>query len=485
MSTLLPLNDRNRSNSIQSFVSSIFSSNSTNLNESEEYLSNLSFLDNNNKNNNNINKYYSTDLDFLQYIDPNPSLPPNYNDININSRSVISFPIWETHHTSIDPPEYSPAVYDYTIVSLRTEYDSPNEKLSQFKSKVWRNFILEINSTQVNLYNIHPKLTKIIPNYTQGIIPNNILSSFQRRQAYQLDSHDQEMILDEIKINPREYLNRKMLFDSFSLQFAKCGLPLDFLYRRFIQDLNGERSNEFNLQNIPNEKVIFNLIKIEDQKYLRARFEGRQFLLKFKDVETMLLWYTQLNIGVNVSLDLDLREFPKYRVVPRRRAHQYRGFHSTSMTNSGDDIDNNSDNLFDSSPIEEGEDTENSDCNSSSTTSSSSSGSDECCNNIEKYKPEDCPYSHEKYLFDCIRCIKPLSEMKSWLNKVIVMPTNEPKFTTKNLPKYYHPIDTTNTDFKIQNHSLGLFLLNENNDLVELNHSTVASWNNLNSSRIV
>lgn len=481
MSAFLTRNDRNRSDSIQSFVSSIFSSNSTALNDSEEYLSNPSFSDNKSLNFHDTDKNYSQELDFLQYIDPQPSSPPNYNDININAKTTISFPIWEVHRTSTDPPEYSPTVYDYTIVSVRTEYDSPNEKLPQFKSKVWQNFVLEINSTQINLYNIHPKLTKIIPNYNQGIIPSSILSSFQRKQAYQLDLHDYEMILDQIKINPKDYLNRKTLHDSFSLQYAKCGIPLDFLYRRFVQDLSGQRANEFNLQNIPNEKVIFNLIKIEDQKYLRVRLEGKQFLLKFKDIETMLLWYKQLNIGINVSLDLDLREFPNYRVVPRRRAHQYRDYHSISSTDSveeedGDHHNSGSDN--NSSDLSLLEDTE--------VELIESTLEDSINNDTEnKYRPESKPYTYEKYLSDCLRCIKPLSEMKSWLNKVIVMPTKEPGFTTKNLPKYYHPVNTTNDEFKIQNHSLGLFLLNEDNDLVQLDHSVVVSWNNLNSTRIL
>ncbi|KAK5780670.1 hypothetical protein RI543_001792 [Arxiozyma heterogenica] len=415
----------------------------------------------------NANEDYSHDLDFLQYIDPQPSLPPNYNDINVNAKGAISFPIWEIHHTSVHPPEYSPTVYDYTIVSIRTEYDSPNEKLPQFKSKVWQNFVLEINSTQINLYNIHPKLVKLIPNYNQGIIPTSILSSFQRKQAYQLDSRDNEMILDQIKINPKEYLNRKSLYDSFSLQYAKCGVPLDFLYRRFIQELNGERESEFNLQTIPDEKVIFNLIKIKDQKYLRVRLEGKQFLIKFKDVETMLLWYKQLNIGINVSLDLDLREFPDYRVVPRRRAHQYRDFHSTFSTDYIDDRTSDSENSSDLSSIEESEDE-----------SLDSILEDNTNNETEKYRSDSHNYTYEKYLSDCLRCIRPLSEMKSWLNKVIVMPTKEPKFTTKNLPKYYHPVNTTNDKFKIQNHSLGLFLLNEENDLVQLDHSVAVSWNN-------
>lgn len=465
--------DRNRSDSIQSFVSSIFSStsnvnSSTNLNDSEESIilspSPLSKC----VTTTSIQSDDDQSTDFLQYIDPRPASPPEYNDINVNNKNKISFPIWENHTTSINPPTYTPTIYNYTIISMRTEFDSPYCKLPQFKSKVWQNFIVEINSTQINLYNIHPKLTKHIPNYSDGTIPSGILSSFQRKQAHQFDIHDFKMILDLIQNDPKQYLNSTTLHDPYSLQYAKCGLPLDFLYRKFVSNLNGSKANEFNLDLIPHDKVILNLIKSTDHKYLRVRLEDKQFLWKFVNVETMLNWFQFINIGINVSLDLDLREFPNYRVVPRRRSNQYRDYHSTTSLSSYDPSSSSS-----STDIE------------SLGSSLSSLEIDEDDNNDEeneKYCPIPKVYTYEKFLNESIRCIKPFAELKTWQNRIIVIQTKEPSFTTVNLPIYFH---SNESSFKVKNHSLRLTLLNDQNNLVDLDHDMVMSWNDVNTSRII
>lgn len=441
-------NDRNRSDSIQSFMSSIFS---TTSNNSVESISSSSSLDCNLDCNTNNDK----STDFLQYIDPKPASPPDYSDININKQP--SFPIWESHSISQSPPLYSPTVYHYTLISMRTEFNNPYCKLPQFKSKIWQNFILEINSTQINLYNIHQDLTKHIQNYSMGVIPNNILSSFQRKQAHQIDQHDHNMIIDLIKNAPDVYLNQSTLYDSFSLQYAKCGLPLDFLYRNFVNN-NNMNDNEFTIDSIPDDKIILNIIKSIDHKYLRIRLEDKQFLLKFNDVETMLKWYQYINIGTNVALDLDLREFPNYRIVPRRRANQYRDYHDVD---SDDDDDSASD-------VE--------------SLSSSQSSQSSLAEPSAKYCPANKIYTYETFLNQSIRCIKPFRETKTWQNRIIVTQTDEPSFTTVNLPIYFHPQES---NFKIKNHSLNLALLNDQNNVVSLDHQVVVSWNHSNNTPII
>lgn len=484
--------DRNRSDSIQSFVSSIFSVSTTTLSgpDEEEYISpSPSPSPPSSKQPSPLSKSVSShtevkssenNIDFLQYIDPIPASPPNYNDIIINTNtSSRVYPIWEDHTILLTPPEYVPAVEDFTIIQMRTEFDSPTGPLPQFKTKIWQNFILEINSTQINLYHIHPKLTKHIPNYSSGIIPTSILSSFKKRQAYQLDKHDQTMILDLIRNNPKEYLSSKYLHESFSLQFSKCGLPLDFLYRNFIQNLTtDEERAKFTLNCVPSDKVIINLIKSDKQNFLRIRLEGKQFLWKFQDVETMLKWYQNINTGSNVALDLNLREFPNYRIVPRRRSNQYRNYHqstsfSVSSSSSGeeeaseqettddDDDDDGSLEEEEGESLEEGDD--------------------------EKYNPLHSPPDYDRFLNQSIRCIKPFYEFKTWQNRIIVMYTNSPDYTTINLPIYYHPeyIHSNNDQFQIKNHSLGLFLLNETNSIIKLDYEMVQSWNDVNNTRII
>lgn len=466
-------NDRNRSDSIQSFVSSIFSTTSNNDTRDNNNSSEDSFIPSSPSKPSSTffsldNSSSSSSTDFLLYIDPKPASPPNYSDININSSCNPSFPIWESHSsTTHQPPEYTPTVSDYTIISMRTEFTNPYCKLPQFKSKIWQNFILEINSTQLNIYTIHQDLTKHIQNYSHGIIPSTILSSFQRKQAHQFDLHDHNMILDLIKNSPQKYLNSSSLYDSFSLQYAKCGLPLDFLYRDFVHSLP-PTDNEFSIESIPHDKIVLNLIKSQQHKYLRIRLEDKQFLFKFKSVETMLQWYQHINIGTNVALDLDLREFPNYRIVPRRRATQYRNYH----TEPNDSMDTD-----DSSDTESTDDMESVQSSQSiSTDSDSDSDSD------GKYCPSANTYTYDHFLSQSIRCIKPFSETKTWQNRIIVTQTNEPSFTTKNLPIYFH---STESNFKIKNHSLKLVLLNEQNSLITLDHDVVMSWNTTNTASII
>lgn len=488
MSHLAVNNDRDRSNSIQSLVSSIFSSNNNSSFYVDDDFSTTSTCssspspspvptkqqkqqkqDSGSETLTPQNTHLlDTKLQFLQCIDPMPTQPPNYLDVN-PSKNRISFPIWEIQDDSLTPPDYTPTVEGYTIISMRTEFDTPSCKLPQFKSKIWQNFILEINSTQINLYKIDSNLTRHIPNYNPGTIPSNILSSFQRKQCHQFDMHDHQMIMDLINSDKHKYLSHHNLIHSFSLQFAKCGLPLDYLYRQFFNKLTPEQKlqyKEFEFNKLPHEKIILNLIPSMDHNCLRVRLEDKQFLWRFLNVETMLHWYGMINTGMNVALDLDLREFPDYRIIPRRRSSQYRDFYNISAPE-----------YLNSEEEEEEEDSEENTIESIS--------QDENEHDEGKYDPYHKPTSYERFLNESIRCIKPFNESKSWNNKILVIQAKEPQFQTINLPEYYRGELLDISQFKTKNHYLKLVLMNDNNVFVNLDHSVVMNWNDLNCTRII
>ncbi|SCW03523.1 LAFE_0G12354g1_1 [Lachancea fermentati] len=239
----------------------------------------------------------------LMWIDPLPAKPPAYRSCNPNTR--VRFPVFERLDNGL-LPAYSPAVEEITVVSMKLEWISPYEPSP---SRGWKNFIMEINSTQLNFYYIDPFLTRGIKNYCNGRghfggdgdLPmefdshHSIFSSLASKNTYQFNKYDQEWMSSKIKADKARFLSDDRLFRSYSLQFAKFGIPTDYNRKTFV---------------------------------LRLRCELEQFILSFAHVDDMILWSMYLSIGIGVSLDLDFREFPNYRTVPRRRRRRRRKRHN-------------------------------------------------------------------------------------------------------------------------------------------------------------
>ncbi|SCU87825.1 LAFA_0E09032g1_1 [Lachancea sp. 'fantastica'] len=238
--------------------------------------------------------------DVFAWIDPLPSKAPSYNSVNPNRRVV--FPVYDVPDTGHLPP-YSPSVEEITLVSMKMEWVDP---YNISPSRGWKNFIMEINSTQVNFYHIDPSLTKTIRNYCNGrsnfagesIDPileydshHSIFNSLGSKSTYQFNKADQETLASKIKKDKTKYLSNSRLFRTYSLQFAKFGIPTDYNRKTFV---------------------------------LRLRCETDQFLLSFSHVDDMIMWAMHLSIGIGVALDLDFRELPSYRTVPRRRRRRRR-----------------------------------------------------------------------------------------------------------------------------------------------------------------
>lgn len=241
----------------------------------------------------------ATDNNVLYCIDPYPVEPPCY-DL-ANPSKVIRYPIYEHCRpcpTSVKPPSYTPSVEHYTVVSMKMEKLSPFEGAN---SRLWNNFILQLNSTQINFYSIDDELTKDIKNYRGGDMfghhhfkgssdrhhaTRSLLTAFTGKPTYQFDKYDKERICRIVAQDKSRFLSNEYLCSSYSLQCAKVGLPIDYSSRDFV---------------------------------LRMRCEGLQFLLQFSYVDELINWAMYLNMGISLSLDLELRELPTYRSVPRRR----------------------------------------------------------------------------------------------------------------------------------------------------------------------
>lgn len=236
-------------------------------------------------------KFLDEGNDIFHWIDPLPASPPKYTSINPNRR--IRFPVYECIEqcpSDAVPPKYTPAINSFTVISMKMELLSPYEASP---SRQWKNYVMEINSTQLNFYHIDETLTSGIKNYNNNDSKvssshshHSHLFSLSTRGTYQFNKSDQERICMTIDKNRGKYLTNDRIIKTYSLQCAKLGIPTDYTKKTFV---------------------------------LRMRCESEQFLLNFSHVDDMILSTMYLQMGIAVSLDLDLRELPTYRVVPRRR----------------------------------------------------------------------------------------------------------------------------------------------------------------------
>lgn len=252
----------------------------------------------------------ASEEDIFAWIDPQPAKPPSYKSANPNRR--ITYPVYETQDSGV-LPAYSPSVEEVTVVSMKMEWLDP---YNCSPSRSWKNFIMEINSTQLNFYLIDPSLTRNIKNYCNGkshfggesVDPDieyeghhSIFNSLASKGTYQFNKADQESISQRITKDKAKYLTNNRLFRTYSLQFAKFGIPTDYSRKTFV---------------------------------LRLRCETEQFMLSFSHVDDMIMWSMYLSIGIGVALDLDFRELPTYRTVPRRRRRRRRK-RTNALTSSG------------------------------------------------------------------------------------------------------------------------------------------------------
>lgn len=74
------------------------------------------------------------------------------------------------------------------------------------------------------------------------------------------------------------------LIKQYTLQYAECGLGLDYVKRKNV---------------------------------IRVKMEGEQFLLQAKDPLEVVAWIEGIQSGANVALDLDERPMPRGPLFPR------------------------------------------------------------------------------------------------------------------------------------------------------------------------
>lgn len=244
--------------------------------------------------------------EYLLILEPTKVLPPDYG--SLPPGGCPRFPVIDDLKSDHGLPCYSPTVYKIGIVSRKVEWISPYEPCPL---RSWKSTIIELNSTQLNIYQIprglegplrETQLMRFSPRWeTSQQTLDTFASVFTSAEDIRLHTaakkfgffdDAQALIVDGQCSNKRLSANahpnnkQKTLVRSFSLQYAKIGLASDYSKK-------------------PN--------------VLRLRLENEQFLLHFSHPKDLIDWNLALSVGRDVASDILIREVPRYRTVPRRR----------------------------------------------------------------------------------------------------------------------------------------------------------------------
>lgn len=128
-----------------------------------------------------------------------------------------------------------------------------------------------------------------------------------------IDSLNNWEILKSVAKNPKKFLSKERLIKLFTLQHARLGLASDFAPSRKDHAL---LASIFGTDHFTEEGNQANV--------LRFRLETLQFVANFKYLNELINWFNAVTIGIDVSLDLENRELPKYNNVPSRRRRRRR-----------------------------------------------------------------------------------------------------------------------------------------------------------------
>lgn len=303
-------------------------------------------------------------------------------------------------------PKYSPTKYRLAVVMVKFERSQLNDLVTDselfafsINQNKWRPAIVELNSTQLNLYELNlsdfeldeisflsesslirdmrqekqfyyldesfqksfydssfPSFQGVDVfesiNFDDGIVPlgtgSQYCANYNRHHGYQeklrlkqkLEKKKSNLIfknfsfnhsssstdipgrqdisnlhnyniLKAVVRNPTLYLNDSKLIKSFSLQHGKLGLANDCYFNTKDQTLV---SSVFGRYHSPVSDG-----GASTNNVLRLRLEAFQFVLNFKYLNELILWYNSLVIGMDVALDLLIRELPKFNNIPTRR----------------------------------------------------------------------------------------------------------------------------------------------------------------------
>lgn len=229
-------------------------------------------------------------LVYFQIVEPLPTPPPPYDLLPPGGCPKVPVQL-RPHEGREELPGYAPCVYKLMRLERKMEWLLPYEYLHL---RPWKDVVVELNNTQLNLYAVPENAKAFRPMWGGDTLFNADMVAFRLLLTTETDAQLYRYCARMGVFTPAN------LVRLYLLQHAAIGAAVDYSKR---------------------------------PSCLRLRCETEQFLLLFPSVETMLEWGGALLQARDVALDLDVREPPKYRTVPRRRrrhTHAYGRRHLTA-----------------------------------------------------------------------------------------------------------------------------------------------------------
>ncbi|CAN3373378.1 hypothetical protein DIURU_000307 [Diutina rugosa] len=243
----------------------------------------------------------ASSLELLLLLEPNPVKPPSYS--SLPPGGLPRFNVLD----NLEPetlPSYQPSVYKLAVVSRKPEWLSPYTPAT---SRSWKYVVAELNSTQLNIYAIPAHMESAVLSFqaqdpcTTGAGSAGAFSDLAHLNSAMTTPQDLAMHRHCRRLGVFGDRRRPaLLLRSYSLHHAKLGLATDYKKRNNV---------------------------------LRVRMEHEQFLLGFDSVQHLIDWNAALSAGRDVAPEINDRDMPKYRTVPRRRRRHRRSASSaTALT---------------------------------------------------------------------------------------------------------------------------------------------------------
>lgn len=267
--------------------------------------------------------------DYLQFIEPGPICPPRYD--STPPGGCPRFPILSPLSLPCDEnlPSYSPTIYKIGIVSRKIEWLTPYEASP---SRSWKHLIMELNSTQLNFYSIPTALENHLLSFRPSTVPGERYLNQEERVEV---SNFKSLLTSDEDLQFMKYCQRLGLLNSSNCIESSTSSPgLNPVLYNTVSNNNNfiplTSKDQKLLKNSKHKKLLRSyslqytrLGLATDYKkranVLRLRIESEQVLLNFSTTRDLIEWNTAISIGKDVALDLNEREMPHYRTVPRRR----------------------------------------------------------------------------------------------------------------------------------------------------------------------
>ncbi|GMM28201.1 hypothetical protein DAMA08_009170 [Martiniozyma asiatica (nom. inval.)] len=255
---------------------------------------------------------------YLLLVEPFPVEPPNY-ESTLPKISSTAYDTFEPLNEVLPP--YVPTVYKMGILCKKMEWASPYEMAYH---RQWKTCLVELNNTQLNFYDCtlkpdDPIISKLkIQSSFSNKNSDCLLHPYHhhhlqlKRQTtktpqptafnevetpHYLESYYRSIHTTKTDLKALKFFKSHHMMDStnisrsYSLQYGKTGVAIDYKKKHYV---------------------------------LRLRLENEQFILEFPSSESMIEWHSAISLGIDNSLDLERRDMPKFRSVPRRRRRRQR-----------------------------------------------------------------------------------------------------------------------------------------------------------------